>query len=28
VRVRVRKPEVVLEAPAEHTSATVERVRR
>jgi dihydroneopterin aldolase len=28
VRVRVRKPEVVLEAPAEHTSATVERLRR
>jgi dihydroneopterin aldolase len=28
VRVRVRKPEVVLEAPAEHTSATVERARR
>jgi dihydroneopterin aldolase len=28
VRVRVRKPEVVLEAPAEHTAATVERVRR
>ena len=28
VRVRVRKPEVVLEAPAEHTSATIERVRR
>ena len=28
VRVRVRKPEVLLEAPAEHTSATVERVRR
>jgi dihydroneopterin aldolase len=28
VRVRVRKPEVVLDAPAEHTSATVERVRR
>jgi hypothetical protein len=24
----VRKPEVVLDAPAEHTSATVERVRR
>lgn len=28
VRVRVRKPQVVLEAPAEHTAATVERVRR
>jgi dihydroneopterin aldolase len=28
VRVRVRKPEVVLEAPAEYTAATVERVRR
>jgi dihydroneopterin aldolase len=28
VRVRVRKPEVVLDAPAEHTAATVERVRR
>ena len=28
VRVRVRKPNVVLEAPAEHTSATVERTRR
>jgi 7,8-dihydroneopterin aldolase/epimerase/oxygenase len=28
VRVRVRKPDVVLEAPAEHTSATVERTRR
>jgi dihydroneopterin aldolase len=28
VRVRVRKPQVVLEAPAEHTSATVERTRR
>jgi dihydroneopterin aldolase len=28
VRVRVRKPEVVLEAPAEHTAATVERTRR
>lgn len=28
VRVRVRKPEVLLEAPAEHTAATVERVRR
>jgi dihydroneopterin aldolase len=28
VRVRVRKPEVVLDAPAEHTSATVERARR
>ena len=28
VRVRVRKPEVVLEAPAEHTAAIVERVRR
>ena len=28
VRVRVRKPRVVLEAPAEHTAATVERVRR
>jgi dihydroneopterin aldolase len=28
VRVRVRKPEVMLDAPAEHTAATVERVRR
>ena len=28
VRVRVRKPQVLLEAPAEYTSATVERVRR
>jgi dihydroneopterin aldolase len=28
VRVRVRKPQVVLEAPVEHTAATVERVRR
>ena len=28
VRVRVRKPEVVLDAPAEHTAATVERSRR
>jgi dihydroneopterin aldolase len=28
VRVRVRKPEVVLEAPAEHTAASVERTRR
>lgn len=28
VRVRVRKPEVVLEAPVEHTAATVERARR
>jgi dihydroneopterin aldolase len=28
VRVRVRKPQVVLEAPAEHTAASVERVRR
>jgi dihydroneopterin aldolase len=28
VRVRVRKPEVRLEAPVEHTAATVERVRR
>jgi 7,8-dihydroneopterin aldolase/epimerase/oxygenase len=28
VRVRVRKPEVVLEAPAEYTAASVERVRR
>lgn len=28
VRVKVRKPEVQLEAPAEHTSATVERARR
>jgi dihydroneopterin aldolase len=28
VRVRVRKPEVVLEAPAEHTAAAVERTRR
>jgi dihydroneopterin aldolase len=27
VRVRVRKPEVVLEAPASHTAATVERSR-
>jgi hypothetical protein len=26
--VRVRKPEVVLEAPAEHTAAMVERTRR
>ena len=28
VRVRVRKPHVQLEAPVEHTAATVERVRR
>jgi 7,8-dihydroneopterin aldolase/epimerase/oxygenase len=28
VRVRVRKPEVVLNAPVEHTAATVERTRR
>lgn len=28
VRVRVRKPEVLLEAPVEHTAATVERYRR
>ncbi|MGH3036701.1 MAG: dihydroneopterin aldolase [Gaiellaceae bacterium] len=28
VRVRVRKPEVRLSAPAEYTAATVERVRR
>ena len=28
VRVRVRKPEVMLEAPVEHTAATVERSRR
>jgi dihydroneopterin aldolase len=28
VRVRVRKPEVRLEAPAEYTAATIERVRR
>jgi hypothetical protein len=28
VRVRVRKPKVVLEAPAAHTAATVERTRR
>jgi dihydroneopterin aldolase len=28
VRVRVRKPRVVLEAPAAHTAATVERARR
>ncbi|HEX2111803.1 MAG TPA: dihydroneopterin aldolase [Gaiellaceae bacterium] len=28
VRVRVRKPEVELEAPVEHTAATVERMRR
>jgi 7,8-dihydroneopterin aldolase/epimerase/oxygenase len=28
VRVRVRKPEVKLEAPVDHTSATVERGRR
>lgn len=28
VRVRVRKPEVRLGAPAEHTAATIERVRR
>jgi 7,8-dihydroneopterin aldolase/epimerase/oxygenase len=28
VRVRVRKPEVMLEAPADHTAATVERIRR
>jgi dihydroneopterin aldolase len=28
VRVRVRKPQVVLAAPAEHTAAIVERVRR
>jgi dihydroneopterin aldolase len=28
VRVRVRKPQVVLDAPAEHTAATVERSRR
>jgi dihydroneopterin aldolase len=27
-RVRVRKPEVRLEAPAEYTAATIERVRR
>jgi dihydroneopterin aldolase len=27
VRVRVRKPKVVLEAPAAHTAATVERTR-
>ena len=27
VRVRVRKPEVALEAPAEYTAATVERAR-
>jgi dihydroneopterin aldolase len=27
-RVRVRKPEVRLEAPVEHTAATVERARR
>jgi dihydroneopterin aldolase len=27
VRVRVRKPQVELEAPVEHTAATVERVR-
>jgi dihydroneopterin aldolase len=28
VRVRVRKPEVVLEAPVAHTAATIERTRR
>ncbi len=28
VRVRVRKPQVELEAPVEHTAATVERMRR
>jgi dihydroneopterin aldolase len=28
VRVRVRKPEVLLEAPVEFTAATIERVRR
>lgn len=28
VRVRVRKPEVRLAAPVEHTAATVERIRR
>jgi dihydroneopterin aldolase len=28
VRVRVRKPEVELEVPVEHTAATVERTRR
>jgi dihydroneopterin aldolase len=28
VRVRVRKPEVTLDAPVEHTAATVERARR
>ncbi len=28
VRVRVRKPEVELDAPVEHTASTVERVRR
>jgi dihydroneopterin aldolase len=28
VRVRVRKPEVKLEAPATYTAATIERVRR
>ncbi len=28
VRVRVRKPEVQLEAPAEYTAATVERTSR
>ncbi len=28
VRVRVRKPQVVLGAPVEHTAATVERLRR
>jgi 7,8-dihydroneopterin aldolase/epimerase/oxygenase len=28
VRVRVRKPEVVLAAPSEYTAATVERTRR
>ena len=28
VRVRVRKPEVVLDAPSDYTAATVERVRR
>jgi dihydroneopterin aldolase len=28
VRVRVRKPHVQLEAPVQHTAATIERVRR
>lgn len=28
VRVRVRKPEVLLEAPVAHTAATIERTRR